>query len=71
MTGKRRCLGQKAPEAPSSAVKPCTVLTGSKRPLRTDSSKLPSRAPEVGDQEGFGVGRVDRGEGGDSTSGEA
>ncbi|KAJ8976687.1 hypothetical protein NQ317_018200 [Molorchus minor] len=41
VTGTMRCLGTNVPLAPSSAVKPCTVETGSRRPLRTDSSKLP------------------------------
>lgn len=41
------CLGWKLPEAPISAVKPATVETGSSRPLRTDSSKLPRRLEDV------------------------
>lgn len=37
------CLGQKDPLAPISAINPCTVLTGSSRPFKTDSSKLTMR----------------------------
>ena len=47
MTGNVLCLGWKLPEAPISAVNPSTVEFGSKRPLRTDSSKLPKRLFEV------------------------
>lgn len=40
-------MGQKAPEAAISAVKPWTVDTGSRRPFRTHSSKLPRRLEQV------------------------
>lgn len=40
-------MGQKAPDAAISAVKPCTVETGSSRPFRTHSSKLPRRFEHV------------------------
>lgn len=40
-------MGQKAPEAAISAVKPCTVDTGSRRPFSTHSSKLPRRLEQV------------------------
>ena len=47
MTGLVVRLGQKAPEAAISAVKPCTVDTGSSRPFNTHSSKLPRRLEQV------------------------